>query len=120
MKPCEALWLTLFMPSKSEWVASSSPSDIGAKRSKVGMGQEKLYKNAHILTVNISVLPSVSVTISLFLPSLFRTKHPSIVRVINFMLAIIIHEKYILIASETNISLTSHHIFADLNVKTMQ
>ena len=65
MKPCEALWLTLFMPSKSEWVASSSPSDIGAKRSKVGVGEEKTDINAHISTVNIAVLPSLFDTVSL-------------------------------------------------------
>ena len=33
--------LTLFIPSNSEWVASPSQSNIGAKRSKAGVGQEK-------------------------------------------------------------------------------
>ena len=36
------------------------------------------------------------------------------------MLTIIIHERYLPNASETNISLTSHHIFAYLNIKTTQ
>ena len=33
--------LTLFLQSHSEWVASPGPSYIGAKRGKVGVGQEK-------------------------------------------------------------------------------
>ena len=57
--------LTLFVPSNSEWVASPSPSNIWAKRRKVGTGQEKHDKDAHISTVNIAVLPSLSDTTSL-------------------------------------------------------
>ena len=34
----------LFIPSNSELVASPSPSNIGANRSKVGEGQEKTIK----------------------------------------------------------------------------
>ena len=49
-----------FVPSNSEWVTSPSPSNIGAKRSKVGLGQEKPDINADISTVNIAVLPSLS------------------------------------------------------------
>ena len=36
------------------------------------------------------------------------------------MLAIKIHRKYIPNALETNVSLTSHHVFADMNVRTEQ
>ena len=52
-----AIWirLTFFEPSNSERVASPGRSNIGAKRSKVWVGQEKHDKNAYILTVNISV-----------------------------------------------------------------
>ena len=57
--------LTLFLPSNFEWATSPSPSNIGAKTSTVGMWQEKRYKNAHILTAGISVLPSLSDTTSL-------------------------------------------------------
>ena len=63
--------LALFVPSNSEWVASSSPSNIGAKRSKVGVGQEKPDESAHILTVNIAVLPSLSDTISFFFSGIY-------------------------------------------------
>ena len=55
--------LTLSVPSNSEWVVSSGPSNIGAKRNKVGVAQEKPDKNAHISTVNIAVLPLLSDTI---------------------------------------------------------
>ena len=64
------------------------------------MGYEKSEKNAHILTVNIAVLPSLSNYFTHLLPSLFRIKRPSIVQVIIIMLAVIIREKYILNASE--------------------
>ena len=89
-------------------------------RRKVGAGKEKPNKNAHISTVNIGVIITLEHNFTLFLPSLFRTKQPSIVPVIIFMLAIKIHRKYVPNASETNISLTSHRIFADFSVKTMQ
>ena len=81
---------------------SGFPCDIGAKRRKVGTGQEKPDKNAHVSTVNIAVSPSFSDTISLSSPppNLFRIKQSSIVQVINFMLAIIILEKSISYAPE--------------------
>ena len=61
-------YLTLFIPSSSESVAFPGPSNIGATRSKVGLGQDKPDRNAHISTVNIAVLPSLADTVSL--PSL--------------------------------------------------
>ena len=71
--------LFLFVPSNSEWVASPGPSNIGAKRSKVWVGQEKPNKNAHILKVNIAVLPSLSDTISLSSSPVYweSSTHPS-------------------------------------------
>ena len=63
--------LTLYVPRNSEWVASPGPSNTGAKRSKVGVGQEKPDKNAHISTVNFSVLPSHSATILLSSSSIY-------------------------------------------------
>ena len=111
--------LTLFVPSNSEGVASPGPSNIGAKRSKVWVEQENPDKNALISTVSIAVWPSLTQFHSL-LPSLLRITHPSTVQVINFTLVIIIHERYIADASQTNISLTSHYIFADLYIKIMQ
>ena len=119
LKMCH-YFLTIFVTINSEWVTSPGQSNIGTKRSKVWVQQEKPSKNAHILAVNIAVLPSLSDTFTLRLSSLFKIKHPSIVWVIIFMLAIKIHQKYVPNASETNISLTSHGIFADLNIKKMQ
>ena len=71
--------LTLFVPSDSEWVASTSPSNIGAERSKVGVGQEKPDQNAHISTVNTAVLPSLSDTVSLSSSPIYSESrtHPS-------------------------------------------
>ena len=57
--------LNPFVPSNSNWVASPSPSSFGAKRSKVGVWQEKPDKNAHISTVKTAQLPSLSDTMSL-------------------------------------------------------
>ena len=63
-------YLTLFEVSNSESVASPSPGDIGAKRSRVGVGQEKHGKNAHISTVNLTLqccqhsLPQISLSSS--------------------------------------------------------
>ena len=54
-----------FVLSNSEWVASPSLSNIGAKRRKAGVGQEKPDKNADVSTVNAAMLPSLSDTISL-------------------------------------------------------
>ena len=90
-----------------------------AQVTKVWVGQEKTHKNALISTVSIAVWPSLTQFHS-HLPSLLRITHPSTVQVINFTLVIIIHERYIADASQTDISLTSHYIFADLYIKLMQ
>ena len=92
--------LTLFVSSNLEWVAFPSPSNIGVKMRKVGMGQEKPDTNAHISTVTIAVAITLWHNFTHLLPSLFRVKYPSIIRVINFMLTIIIHEKCISNVSE--------------------
>ena len=55
--------LTLSIPSNYQWVVSFSPSNIGPKRSKIWVWQEKPNKSAHILTVDIAVLPSLSDTV---------------------------------------------------------
>ena len=71
---------SLFVPSHLEWVASPGPSDnIGAKRSEVGVGQEKLDKNANISTVSVAVLSSLSDTISLSFSPIYSESgiHPS-------------------------------------------
>ena len=74
---------------------------LGLKGAKLERGQEKADKNAHVLTVNIAVLPSLCDTTSLhLLPSLFWIKHPSVVWVIKFTLAVIVREKSISDASE--------------------
>ena len=76
---CDRKCLTLSILSNSEWVASRSPSNIRAERSKVGVGQEKPNKNARISTVNIAVLSSLSDTISLFSSPIYAesSTHPS-------------------------------------------
>ena len=68
--------LTLYVPSNSEWVASHSPSNFWAKRSKVRVGQEKPNKNAHLSTINIAVLPSLSDTVSLSPPQFIQNQAP--------------------------------------------
>ena len=114
-------YLTLFVPSNSQCVACPGPSDIGAKRSKVGVGQEKPDKNAHILTVNNAVLPSLSNTSSLSSsPSYSESRaHPSsessTLCLLSSMKSI-----YPVLQKTNNISFTSHHVFPDFNVKTMQ
>ena len=71
--------LTLWVPSNFEWVASPGPSNIGAKRSKVGLEPEKPNKNVYILTFNIALLPLLSDTISLFSSPVYSESntHPS-------------------------------------------
>ena len=112
--------LNLFVPSNSEWVTSPGPSNTGAKRSKVWVGHEEPDKNAHISTVNTAVLPSLSDTISPFRIPVYSDQapihHPSHHLYAGYQN----HRKYIPSALETNISLTSHRIFANLNIKTMQ
>ena len=68
------------MPSNSEEVTTPSPSNIGAKRGKAGMGLDnnnKTDKNAHILTANTAVLPSHNFT--QLLTKLFRIRLPSVI-----------------------------------------
>ena len=79
--------LGLFIPSNCEWLVTL------VKGGKKG-------KNAHILTVNTAVFPSLWHNFTLLLPSLFGIKHPAIIQGISFMLAVIIHEKSTASASE--------------------
>ena len=76
--------------NKSFWVSRfPRPKVILRLRgAKLGWGRKNLIK---MLTLRLS--------------SWFGIKHPSIVRVINFILTIVIHEKYISDASDTNILL---------------
>ena len=64
------------------------------------MGQEKPDKNAHVSTANTAMLPSLSDTIHSPPPQFIQNQAPIHFRVINFMIAIIIHEKSISNASE--------------------
>ena len=65
------------------------------------VGQETRDKNADILTVNIAVLPSLSNTTPLSSSPIYSesSTHPSS-KSINFMPAVIIHEKHIAYALE--------------------
>ena len=85
------------------------------------MGQEKIDKNAHILTVNIAALPSLSDTISLSFSSVYSESntHPSSESTTLSSLSSSVKSIYPVLL-KTNISLTKHQIFADLNIKTMQ
>ena len=109
--------LTLFVPSNLEWVTSPSPSNIGAKRSKVGLGQEKPDINADISTVNIAVLPSLSDTMSLSYSPIYSesSTNPSSESSTSCSLSSFMKSIY-----PTLQTLTSHCIYADLNVKTTQ
>ena len=113
--------LTLCVPSTFEWVASPCPSNIGAKRSKVQVGQEKPNKNAQILTVNFAVLPSLSDTISLSSSPLYSESgsHPLSKPSTLCSLSSSMKSRYPML-KKTRISLISHRIFTDLNIKTMQ
>ena len=110
--------LTLFVRSNSEWVASPDPSNIGAKMSKVWVGQEKPDNNAHISTVNIAVLPSLSDAISLSSSPVYSESniHPSSESTTLDLRSSSIKSIYPVL-QKTNIALTSHFIFADLNVR---
>ena len=85
------------------------------------MVQEIPYKNAHITTVNIAVLPSLSNTTS---PSSSpnyseSSAHPPSESSTLCPLSSSMKNIYRML-QKTTISLTSHCIFADLNIKTMQ
>ena len=112
--------LTLSIPSNSEWVTSPSPSITGAKRSKVGVGQEKPNKNAHISTVNTAVLPSVSRARfhsppPPFIQNQTPIHHPSTSGLLSSSM-----KRLYPILNKTSISLTSHRIFANLNINITQ
>ena len=113
--------LTLFVPSNCEWVTSPGPSNIGAKRLKVGVGQEEPDKNAHIATVTVTVLPSLSGTISLSSSPIYSesSTHPSSMSSTLYSLSSSMWSIYPML-QKTNISLISNHIFVNLNVKMKQ
>ena len=117
------LWytLTLSIPSNSEWVASPGPRNIGAKRSTVRVEQEKPDKNAHILIVNTAVLPALSDTISLYSSPVYSesSTYPFSKSSTLCLLSSSMKSLYPML-QKTNISLTSHHTFANLNINTMQ
>ena len=113
--------LTFFIPSNSEWVTSPGPSNIGAKRSEVGKGHENPDKNAHISTVNTAVMPSLYDTMSLssFPVDSDSSTHPPSESSTLCELSSSMKIVYPML-QKTNISLTSHGILADLNIKTGQ
>ena len=85
------------------------------------MGQQKLDKNAHILTVNIAVLPSLSDTISLSSSPIYSesSSFPSSESSTLCLLSSSIKMIHPML-QKANISFTRHRIFTDLNVKTIQ
>ena len=111
----------LTLASNSEWVASLGPSNAVAKRNKDGVGQEKQDKNAHISTVNTAVLPSLSDTLSLSPSPIYSesSTHLSSESSTSYLLSSSIKSIFPML-QKINISLTSHHIFTDLNIKAMQ
>ena len=66
-----------------------------------------------------NALCSDAISILLHL-SLSSIRFPSIIRIINFMLAVIFHEKSIQCFRKSNISLTSYQNFTHSNVNPMQ
>ena len=93
-KTAEKSLQSFSIPSNSEWVVPLAQVILGLWEPKLGWGRKKTDKNAHILTVNTAVLPSLSDTISLSSAPIYSESsiHPSS-GVINFMLPVIIHEK---------------------------
>ena len=86
------------------------------------MGQEKNNQYAHISTVNIAVLPSLSDTVPLFFSPVYSesSTHPSSEST-TLCSPSSIKSIYIYpMLQNTNTSLTSHCIFANSNTKTMQ
>ena len=84
------------------------------------MVQEKSYKNAYILTVNITVLPSLSDTVSLSSSPLYSQSNTQpLSKSTTLSLQSSSMKSLHPMLRKTNISLTSHCIFANLNVETM-
>ena len=87
------------------------------------MGQEKKqqHTNAHISTVNIAALSLLSDTTSLSSSSVYSASsiHPSSESLVLSLQSSSRKSIYPML-QETKISLTSHRIFADLNVETTQ
>ena len=86
------------------------------------MGQEQPDKNAHILTVNTAVLLSLSNTTSLSSSSIYSESraHPTSESSTLCLLSSSMKSKIDPILQKNNICFTSHRIFADLIIKTMQ
>ena len=116
MKPC----LTLFVPSNSEWVASPGPSDIGAKKSKVGMGQKK-KQPTKMLTFWLLTLQCCHHSLTILLSSQIYSE-PSPIHCPHHQLYAGCHRpwKVYIQCFRKLISLTSHCIFADLIASRMQ
>ena len=87
------------------------------------MGQEKKqqHTNAHISTVNIAALSLLSDTTSLSSSSVYSASsiHPSS-ESLALSLQSSSRKSIYSMLQETKISLTSHRMFADLNVETTQ
>ena len=112
---------TPFIPCNPQWVASSSPSNIGAKMHKIGTGRRKLGKNVHMSAVNIVVFPSLSDTTSLSSSPIYSepSTHPSSETSTLCSLSSSMKSLYPML-QETNVSLNSPRISANLNVKQQQ
>ena len=113
--------LTLFVPSNSEWVTSPSPSNTGAKRSKIEVGQEKTNKDAYILMVNIAVLPSLSDTLLLSSSQFVQNEAP--IYHLSHQLRVCCHHQWkvsIQCFRKLIFLWLAIIFFANLNVKTMQ
>ena len=83
------------------------------------MGQENPTKNAHISTVNIAVLPSLSDTVPLsFFPVYSESSTQPLSESSVLCLLPSSMKSIYPVLQKTNISSISNLIFADLNVKT--
>ena len=82
------------------------------------MGQDKPDKNVRISAVNIAVLPSLSDTISLSSSPVYSesSTDPSIKSSTSYSISSTMKSIYPML-QKTNISLTSHRIFADLKAR---
>ena len=109
--------LTLFIPSNTEWVTSPSPSNVVAKMSRVGVGQEKPDKKTFQKLTLQCCHHSDTISLSSSLIYSESSTHP-----LSHHLYACCHpwKEYIQCFRETNVSVISNCIFADLSVKTTQ
>ena len=85
---------------------------LGLRGAKLGL--EKNNKNAHILTVNIAVAVTVSISSQIYAESNTHSSSESST-LFSWLSSIVC-----LMLQKTNILLTSHHILANWNASTVQ